>query len=60
MSLNKMKYFEVNTVTVVQANNKTEAEKLARGRRGVAGKAIVSDTYVERITAAEANSLIEA
>jgi hypothetical protein len=51
MSENKFKYFTVETVTVVKANSKTDAEKLAMGRRGVAGEVILKTTDVERITA---------
>lgn len=59
MSDNKFKYFTVESVVVVQANNKADAEKLATGRtRGVNGKVIVKTTEVERITAVEARKQI--
>ncbi len=58
MSENKFKYFTVETVTVVKANSKTDAEKLAMGRRGVAGEVILKTTDVERITAIQAREHI--
>jgi hypothetical protein len=58
MSENKFKYFTVETVTVVKANSKTDAEKLAMGRRGVAGEVILKTTDVERITAIQARKHI--
>ncbi len=58
MSDNKFKYFTVETVTVVKANSKTDAEKLAMGRRGVAGEVILKTTDVERITAIQARKHI--
>jgi hypothetical protein len=35
MSDNKFKYFTVESLVVVKANNKTDAEKLAMGRKRV-------------------------
>ena len=58
MSDNKFKYFTVETVTVVKANSKTDAEKLAMGRRGVAGEVILKTTDVERISAIQARKHI--
>ena len=58
MSENKFKYFTVETVTVVKANSKADAEKLAMGRRGVAGEVILKTTDVERITAIQARKHI--
>jgi hypothetical protein len=58
MSENKFKYFTVETVTVVKANSKTDAEKLAMGRRGVAGEVILKTTDVERISAIQARKHI--
>ena len=58
MSENKFKYFTVETVTVVKANSKTNAEKLAMGRRGVAGEVILKTTDVERISAIQARKHI--
>ena len=58
MSENKFKYFTVETVTVVKANSKSDAEKLAMGRRGVAGEVILKTTDVERITAIQARKHI--
>lgn len=59
MSDNKFKYFTVESVVVVKANNKTDAEKLASGRRGVQGEVILKTTDVERISAVEARKQIE-
>lgn len=59
MSDNKFKYFTVESVVVVKANNKTDAEKLALGRRGVQGEVILKTTDVERISAVEARKQIE-
>jgi hypothetical protein len=59
MSDNKFKYFTVESVVVVKANNKSDAEKLASGRRGVQGEVILKTTDVERITAIEARKSIE-
>ena len=55
MSDNKFKYFTVESVVVVKANNKSDAEKLASGRRGVQGEVILKTTDVERITAIDIN-----
>ena len=59
MSDNKFKYFTVESVVVVKANNKSDAEKLESGRRGVQGEVILKTTDVERITAIEARKSIE-
>ena len=59
MSDNKFKYFAVTTTTLVKANNKTEAQKLAMGRRGVAGEVLFNTTDIERISSAEARDQIE-
>ena len=58
MSENKFNYFTVETVTVVKANSKTDAEKLAMGRRGVPGEVILKTTDVERISAIQARKHI--
>ena len=58
MSENKFKYFTVETVALVKAHNKTEAEKIAMGRRGVQGELILKTTDVERISAVEAHKQI--
>jgi hypothetical protein len=58
MSENKFKYFTVETVTLVKANNKADAEKLANGRRNVKGEVILKTTDVERISAIEAQKQI--
>jgi hypothetical protein len=59
MSDNKFKYFTVESLVVVKANNKTDAEKLAMGRKGVQGEVILKTTDVERISAVEARKQIE-
>lgn len=53
MSADKQKYFEVTTVSLVRANNKTDAEAIARGRRGLTGSVVEQDTWVERILASQ-------
>ena len=59
MPENKFKYFTVTTTTLVKANSKTDAQKLAMGRRGVQGEVILKTTDVERISAVEARKQIE-
>lgn len=57
MSDNKFKYFSVTTTSVVKANNKADAEKIATATRrnsGVAGELIFKDVEVERISAMQA------
>lgn len=57
MSENKFKYFSVTTTTVVKANNKADAEKIATGTRrssSVPGELIFKDVEVERISAMQA------
>lgn len=57
MSENKFKYFTVTTTTVVKANNKTEAEKIAMSnsrKLPVNGELIYRDVEVERISAIQA------
>lgn len=57
MSDNKFKYFAVTTTSVVKANNKADAEKIAMGTRknsGVPGELVFKDVEVERITAVQA------
>lgn len=61
MSENKLKYFTVTTTTLVKANNKTEAEKIAASNRrkvsGYAGEAILKQVEVDRISAVEAKQM---
>lgn len=59
MSENKFKYFAVTNTTLVKANNKADAQKLAMGRRGVAGEVLVKSTDIERISSAEAHEQVE-
>lgn len=57
MSDNKFKYFSVTTTSVVKANNKADAEKIAMNTRrnpGVPGELIFKDVEVERISAMQA------
>lgn len=58
MSENKFKYFTVTTTTLVKANTKADAEKLAMGRRGVTGEVMFRDVEIERISAVEAREQI--
>lgn len=60
MSDNKFKYFTVTTTTLVKANSKADAQKLAMGRRGVTGEVMFQDVEIERISAVEAREQIEA
>jgi hypothetical protein len=63
MSENKFKYFTVTTTSVVKANTKADAEKIALSNRrngaGVAGELIYKDVEVERITALQARQQLE-
>ena len=57
MSENKLKYFTVTSTSIVKANNKADAEKIAVSNRkpaNVEGKLIFKDMEIERISAAEA------
>jgi len=57
MSDNKFKYFTVTTSSLVKANNKTDAEKIATSasnRRSSMGELIHREVDVERISAVEA------
>jgi hypothetical protein len=58
LSANKFKYFEVTTTSVVQANNKSDAVAVTRGKRGVKGRVLLRESTTERITAAEAHSAV--
>lgn len=59
MADNKFNYFEVTTSSVVKAKNKSEAEKIVLGRRGVKGEVITSKTSVDRISAVEVREMLE-
>lgn len=59
MSENKFKYFEITNTAIVRANNKTDAEAVARGRRGVSGSTLASEVSVEVLSATEAKTLAE-
>ena len=56
MSENKFKYFQVETVATVQANNQTDAIALARGRRGVSGKVLDTTVDINRVPATVAKA----
>lgn len=60
MSDNKFKYFEVTTTALVRANSKTDAEKLAMGRRGITGEVLSKHTEIDRVSAIEAREMLEA
>jgi hypothetical protein len=59
MSDNKFKYFAVTTTSLVKANNKTEAQKVATGRRGSDGELLFKSTEIERISSVEAREQLE-
>ena len=59
MSDNKFKYFAVTTTSLVKANNKTEAQKVAMGRRGSDGELSFKSTEIERISSVEAREQLE-
>lgn len=59
MSDNKFKYFTVTTTTLVKANSKTDAENLAKNRRGVQGEVLFRSTDIDRISSAEAHEQLE-
>lgn len=59
MPENKYNYFTVETVTVVKATNKTDAEKIALGRKNVKGQVLMQSTDVERISSIQAHKQIK-
>jgi hypothetical protein len=59
MADNKFNYFEVTTSYVVKSKNKTEAEKIVLGRRGVKGEILSTKTNVDRISAVEVREMLE-
>ena len=59
MPENKYNYFTVETVTVVKATNKTDAEKIALGRKNVKGQVLMQSTDVERISSVQAHKQIK-
>lgn len=59
MPENKFNYFEVTTSYIVKAKNKSEAEKVVLGRRGVKGEVITSKTSIDRIPAVEVKEMLE-
>jgi len=59
MPENKYNYFTVETVTVVKATNKTDAEKVALGRKNVKGQVLMQSTDVERISSVQAHKQIK-
>lgn len=59
MSDNKFNYFEVTTSFLVKAKNKSEAEKIALGRKNVKGNILSTNTDVERVSAVEVREMLE-
>jgi hypothetical protein len=59
MADNKFNYFEVTTSYVVKSKNKSEAEKIVLGRRGVKGEILSTKTNVDRISAVEVREMLE-
>lgn len=59
MSENKFNYFEVTTSLLVKAKNKSEAEKVALGRKNVKGEILSTNTDVERVSAVEVREMLE-
>lgn len=57
MSDVKFKYFEITKTAVVRANNKSDAEAVASGRRGVSGSTLASEVSVTQLSAPEAREL---
>lgn len=58
MAENKFNYFVVTTERYVRAKNKSEAEKLALGKR-VPGEVLSTHTDIERISAVEVREMLE-
>jgi len=59
MSDNKFNYFEVKTSFLVKARNKSEAEKIALGRKNVKGEILSTNTDVERVSAVDVREMLE-
>lgn len=59
MPENKFNYFEVTTSYIVKAKNKSEAEKVVLGIRGVKGEVVTSKTSIDRIPAVEVREMLE-
>jgi hypothetical protein len=59
MAENKFNYFVITTERYVKAKNKSEAEKLALGKRGVVGEVLSTHTDVERVSAVEVREMLE-
>jgi len=59
MPENKFNYFTVETITVVKAANKSDAEKIALGRKNVKGQVLMQSTDVERISSVQAHKQIK-
>lgn len=59
MPENKFNYFTVETITVVKATNKSDAEKIALGRKNVKGQLLMQSTDVERISSVQAHKQIK-
>lgn len=59
MSSNKLRYYEVVSSTIVRANNMTDAQAIAKGRKNVPGNLLWSDVDTSRISASEAQKFVE-
>jgi len=59
MPENKFNYFTVETISVVKAANKSDAEKVVLGRKNVKGQILMQSTDVERITSVQAHKQIK-
>lgn len=58
MSDNKFRYYEVSTTSIVQANNMTDAEAIARGRKNIPGHVLGVGTETLRLSASEARERV--
>jgi hypothetical protein len=59
MSENKFNYFTVETITVVKAANKTDAEKIVLGQKNIKGKVLMQSNNIERISSVQAHKQIK-
>jgi hypothetical protein len=59
MPENKFNYFIVETITVVKAANKTDAEKIVLGQKNIKGKVLMQSNNIERISSVQAHKQIK-
>jgi hypothetical protein len=59
MPENKFNYFTVETITVVKAANKTDAEKIVLGQKNIKGKVLMQSNNIERISSVQAHKQIK-